>query len=134
MPSGQLGITVRVCVLTPLPLTLTLIESVARQLAVAIENARLHAEERSQRHLAETLREVAGVLSTDDINHMLQQMLTLLRRVLRNAGFAASAFGGVHPRKDPDEALLAGCEGYVLLRIRRGERVRRRKPADAVVR
>jgi len=65
------------------PLTLTLIESVARQLAVAIENARLHAEERSQRHLAETLREVAGVLSTDDINHMLQQMLTLLRRVLR---------------------------------------------------
>ena len=58
----------------------------------------------------------------------------VLRRVLRNSGFAASAFGGVHPRRDSDEALLAGCEGYVLLRIRRGERVRRRKPADAVVR
>mgnify|MGYP001039294948 CR=1 FL=1 len=49
----------------------------------------------------------------------------VLRRVLRNAGFAASAFGGVHPRTDPDQTLLAGCEGYHLVRIRRGDVVRR---------
>ena len=64
------------------PLTVALIESVGRQLAVALENARLHAEERAQRHLAETLREVAGLLSTDDIDQTLQEMLRLLRRVL----------------------------------------------------
>ena len=64
------------------PLTLALIESVGRQVAVAIENARLHAEERAQRLLAETLREVAGLLTTDDIDRALQQVLSLLRRVL----------------------------------------------------
>lgn len=64
------------------PLTIALIESVGRQLAIAIENARLHAEERAQRHLAETLREVAGLLAATNIDDALQQMLTLLRRVL----------------------------------------------------
>lgn len=64
------------------PLTVSLIESVGRQLAVALENARLHAEERAQRHLAETLREVAGLLNADDINQTLQEMLRLLRQVL----------------------------------------------------
>ncbi len=64
------------------PVTIALIESVGRQLAIAIENARLHAEERAQRHLAETLREVAGLLATANIDDALQQMLALLRRVL----------------------------------------------------
>lgn len=64
------------------PVTVALIESVGRQLAVAIENARLHAEERAQRLLAETLAEVAGILNSVDLDHALQQMLELLRRVL----------------------------------------------------
>jgi len=64
------------------PLTIALIESVGRQLAVALENARLHGEERAQRHLAETLREVAGLLTTADLEDTLRQILGLLRRVL----------------------------------------------------
>lgn len=48
-----------------------------------------------------------------------------LRTVLKASGFAAGAFAGLHPRRDPDEVLLAGCEGYRLVRFRRGDVVPR---------
>ncbi len=56
--------------------------SVARQIGVAIDNARLHSQERHQRRVAEALREVASLLSSmklDDALHaMLQRLFTIL--------------------------------------------------------
>ena len=49
-----------------------------------------------------------------------------LRAVLIHSGFAAAHFAGLHPRRDSDEDLLAACREYHLLRIRRGDVVRRR--------
>lgn len=40
-----------------------------------------------------------------------------LRAVLLASGFAAAYFGGLHPRRDTDAALLAGCADYRLVRI-----------------
>ncbi len=57
--------------------------AIGAQAAVAIENARLLETERQQRELAETLREVAGVLSSSlDRERVLQVILEQLERVV----------------------------------------------------
>ncbi|MBN1680084.1 MAG: GAF domain-containing protein [Anaerolineae bacterium] len=59
-----------------------LLESVAQQLAVSIENARLHSAERQQRRRAETLQEVAAILSSENLDEALQITLERLLEVL----------------------------------------------------
>ena len=49
--------------------------------------------------------------------------LPMLRQVLVSSGFAASTFGGIHPRKVTDAELVDTCGEYHLFRIRRGERI-----------
>ncbi|MBN1967051.1 MAG: GAF domain-containing protein [Anaerolineae bacterium] len=61
-----------------------LLESVGRQLAVAIDNARLHSEERRQRHVAEALREVASILTSSPLDDALQALLDKLGEVLQH--------------------------------------------------
>lgn len=63
-------------------LEMTLLESVARQLAVAVENARLINRERQQRQIAEALREVASVLSTKSLDEALEVLLAQLIAIL----------------------------------------------------
>jgi GAF domain-containing protein/nitrogen-specific signal transduction histidine kinase len=59
-----------------------LLESVGRQLAVALDNARLHRQEREQRHLAEVLRTLAGILANKKLDEALQLVLERLRELL----------------------------------------------------
>jgi hypothetical protein len=47
----------------------------------------------------------------------------MLRQVLIASGFAAPAFGGIHPRKATDAELLGACAGYHLFRIHRTGRI-----------
>lgn len=64
------------------PLEITLLESIARQMAVAIENARLHAQEREQRRVADVLRQVVGTLSSPSLDQALDRILALLHEVV----------------------------------------------------
>jgi GAF domain-containing protein len=64
------------------PIEIALLESVARQLAVAIDNARLHDQERRQRRIAEVLREAASALGTKRQAEGLQALLALLGEIL----------------------------------------------------
>lgn len=64
------------------PVTVTLIESVGRQLGIAIDNARLHHEERHQRRVAEVLSRVAGILTTQSVDRALQSLLDQLQGLL----------------------------------------------------
>jgi GAF domain-containing protein/two-component sensor histidine kinase len=59
-----------------------LLESVGRQLAVALDNALLHRQEREQRHLAEVLRTLASILANRKIDEALQLVLERLREIL----------------------------------------------------
>ena len=59
-----------------------LLESVARQLAVAIDNARLHVQERRQRQIAEVLREAASLLGNTPQDLALETLLGLLRDIM----------------------------------------------------
>ena len=60
------------------------VEAVAQQLGVAIENARLFAEEQQQRQLAETLRDIAADLSrTLNLDSVLETILDEIGRVLQ---------------------------------------------------
>ncbi|HML22040.1 MAG TPA: GAF domain-containing protein [Aggregatilinea sp.] len=59
-----------------------MLSSVARQIAVAIDNARLHSQERHQRQVAEALREVASILSSMKLDEALQAMLQRLSTIL----------------------------------------------------
>jgi PAS domain S-box-containing protein len=60
-----------------------LLESVAAQAAVAIENARLYQAEREQRELAETQREIAAALvATLDVDVVLDRLLAEIGRVV----------------------------------------------------
>lgn len=61
---------------------LALFESIGHQLAVAIENARLHTQERRQREVAETLREAATTLNNRNLEDALQGILAQLARIL----------------------------------------------------
>lgn len=61
---------------------IALLEGVGRQLAIAIDNARLHNDERQQRRVAEALREVANIFSNQKLNDALQAMLQQLARIL----------------------------------------------------
>ncbi len=63
-------------------LEVTLFEGMARQLAVAIENARLHSQERQQRQTAEALREVASILASRNLSETLQLLLEKLHGLL----------------------------------------------------
>ena len=59
-----------------------MLSSVARQIAVAIDNARLHSQERHQRHVAEALRDIASILSSMKLDDALQAMLHRLSTIL----------------------------------------------------
>lgn len=62
-----------------------LLESVAAQAAIAIENARLFQAERQQRELAETLRQIGETLvSTLDMDTVLDRLLEQVERVVPN--------------------------------------------------
>jgi GAF domain-containing protein len=63
-------------------LEIVLLESVAQQLAVAIDNARLHEQERRQRRIAEVLRKAASTLGSMPQDESLRVMLRLLGEIL----------------------------------------------------
>ena len=63
-------------------LEVSLLDSVGRQLAVAIQNARLHAQERQQRRIAEVLREVAGIVASKSLDEALLLILERLHVIL----------------------------------------------------
>ncbi|NDJ77965.1 MAG: GAF domain-containing protein [Chloroflexi bacterium] len=64
------------------PVEIALLESIGQQLAVALDNAHLHSQERQQRQMAEVLREVASILSSKKLDDALLAMLVQLQRVL----------------------------------------------------
>ena len=59
-----------------------MLDSVGRQLAVALDNARLHTRERQQRQIAEAMREVASTLTSKSLSEALQAMLEQLAGIL----------------------------------------------------
>jgi sigma-B regulation protein RsbU (phosphoserine phosphatase) len=60
-----------------------LFEALADAIAIALRNAALYNSERWRRQVADSLREVAGLLSTDaDLNQVLEAILTELDRTL----------------------------------------------------
>ncbi len=62
---------------------LALVESVARQAGLAIQNARLYADVRRQAEESETLRQAASaVISALDLNQVLERILVNMQRVL----------------------------------------------------
>lgn len=62
---------------------LRLLQAIADQAAVAMENGRLFQAERDQRQLAEALRQVAvGLSASLDLNAVLDQLLELIRAVV----------------------------------------------------
>ncbi len=63
-------------------LEVSLLDSVGRQLAVAIQNARLHTQERQQRRIAEVLGEVAGIIASKSLDEALQLVLERLHAIL----------------------------------------------------
>jgi GAF domain-containing protein/two-component sensor histidine kinase len=91
-----------------------LFESIGRQLAVAIDNARLHTEEREQRRVAEALREAAGTLTSKTLDQALSQLLSLLREIVNYdratvllhaepGTLRIGAFAGFEDNPDPAE-------------------------------
>jgi GAF domain-containing protein len=64
------------------PVEQTLLESIARQLAVAIDNARLHEQERRQRQIAEVLLKTASTLGRMPRDEALGVMLNLLGEII----------------------------------------------------
>ncbi|GEM_PF-1280557 len=66
-----------------------LAETVAGQVAGAIENARLFKDEQQQRHIAESLRDVTSILNRSlDQKTVLAEILAQLRRVIKYDGAA----------------------------------------------
>ena len=61
---------------------IAMLDSVGRQLAVALDNARLHARERQQRQIAEAMREVASILNSQNLSEALHAMLGQLATLL----------------------------------------------------
>ncbi len=61
---------------------IAMLDSVGRQLAVALDNARLHARERQQRQIAEAMREVASILNSQNLGEALEAMLKQLATLL----------------------------------------------------
>jgi GAF domain-containing protein len=60
-----------------------LLASIADEVGVAVENAQLYEAERIQRHQADTLLQVASVVSsTLELNEVLARILDQLRRVV----------------------------------------------------
>ncbi len=64
------------------PIERTLLESIAQQLAVAIDNARLHEQERRQRRIAEVLLKAASTLGRMPSDEGLRVILDLLGEIL----------------------------------------------------
>ena len=60
----------------------TLLESIARQLAVAIDNARVHEQERRQRQIAEVLLRTARTMERMPHDEALRMMLNLLGEII----------------------------------------------------
>lgn len=92
---------------------LSLLETIASQVAGAIENARLFEDEQHQRQMAESLRQVAAVLSASlDQDTLLSKIVEQLRRVvvydsagiLLSDGLNLVVSGGVGFH-DPDGSL-----------------------------
>jgi signal transduction histidine kinase/CheY-like chemotaxis protein len=74
-----------------------LAETIAGQIAGAIENARLFTEERRQRQMAESLRQVATVLTSSlDQTIVLKKILEQLRRVVQYNSAAVFLQDGDH--------------------------------------
>lgn len=87
------------------PAEMSLAETIAAQVAGAIENARLFEQERRLRREAESLREVAAVLSTSlDEQTVLTKILEQLRQVVRYD--SASVF----LREENELVLVAGTD------------------------
>ena len=87
------------------PSEMRLAETVAGHVAGAIENARLFAEEQRQRHLAESLRQVATVLNSSlDRDTVLTKIMEQLGRVIQYDG--ASVF----LQDDRDLVLARGTD------------------------
>lgn len=62
---------------------LRMLSSLAHQLAIALENARLYKREQEQRRLAEAMRQMALVLgTTQEIGPLLERALDFLERIL----------------------------------------------------
>jgi PAS domain S-box-containing protein len=68
---------------------IALAQAVADQMAAAIQNTRLFAQEQHQRRLAESLREVALILNSSlDLPTLLNKILDQISRVIRHNGTA----------------------------------------------
>ncbi len=65
---------------------IALLESIGRQLAIAIDNARLHSAERRQRQVAEALRAVASMVSTKQLDEVLSLILKQMAGLLEYTG------------------------------------------------
>ncbi len=85
------------------PANLNFLEALAQQAAIAIENIRLFEAEQRQRQLAESLREVAFVLSGSlDQATVVAKILEQLGRVIKHDGSA------LFLQEDQDLVLVAG--------------------------
>ncbi len=88
------------------PVTIALLESVGQQLGVAIDNARLHHQERHQRRVAEALSSIAGVLTTSSLDDALQTLLDQLKNLV------AYDRASVLLRQAPGQLWLAAYAGF----------------------
>lgn len=88
------------------PQDVKLAETIAGQIAGAIENARLFTEEQRQRQIAQSLREVATILNSSlDRNTVLAKIMEQLGRVIHYDGAAIFL-------QDNDQLLLSDGVGY----------------------
>ena len=86
------------------PDELKLAETIAGQLAGAIENVRLFEEEQRQRRIAESLREVSTILNSSlDLETVLTKIMEQLKRVIDYDS------GGVFLQEEGDLVLLSGA-------------------------
>ena len=90
---------------------IAMLDSVGRQLAVALDNARLHARERQQRQIAEAMREVASILNSQNLGEALHAMLEQLATLLAY---------------DRATVLLMAEPGMLAIRAHAGSPMRRR--------
>lgn len=95
---------------------LRMLSSLAHQLAVALENARLYQQEQEQRRLAETLRQVALMLgTTQELGALLGQSLVFLERVLPyHVALVVLMRGGQVERAEVRGAPLPPAERWLL--------------------
>lgn len=87
---------------------LPLVETLARQLAISIENARLFAAKQKQLKLANTLRRVGALLTTRiGLNVVYQQIFDLLGEVIAYDSVSVQLLGN-----DQDRLIMASARGF----------------------